>query len=470
MDDDSTLLRRYAETRCEDAFSELVRRHLDFVHSVALRHTRGDAHLAQDVSQQVFLALARHAAALARHPSLLGWLHTCACRRAADLVRAEARRRTRETVASTDAALAPEPPISWETLAPELDLALQTIGTRDRETILLRYFANQSFAALAAALGTTEAAAQMRAARALEKLRRALAKRGVTSTASALGLALGANAVTAAPASVAASILATLTTSAAVATAATSATSLTLLTTMTTSTKLTLGVIMTLLGTLGVFIAGRDQPPAAPHASPESSHNPPTLSPSPASATLTPPLPVAPTAKPNAPARTASLFATPGDAALYIAKLNHRSLALSSIEAAPGTAEDIRRRLETEDLANEFNKILRDPLLVSLLSSRHPETLADFQAAYVSATLALDDARQARLRTLLLAAYQEAAEQTLFQSQRPPGDTTRWEAARLDLNLRTSAKINPLLLPDEQRRFQRFGYERMILQLQFGVR
>jgi RNA polymerase sigma factor (sigma-70 family) len=203
MDDDATLLRRYAATRDDDAFAALVRRHVDFVHSVACRRTHGDAHLARDVSQQVFLALARRAAALARHPSLLGWLHTCACQRAADLVRAEARRRARETTAATDPALAPDTPVPWETLAPEIDLALAGLAAADRETVLLRYFAQKPFADIAATLGTTEAAAQMRTARALEKLRRALAKRGVTSTASALGLALGANAVTAAPASVA---------------------------------------------------------------------------------------------------------------------------------------------------------------------------------------------------------------------------------------------------------------------------
>ncbi len=246
MDDDSTLLLRYAKTQDAPAFAELVRRHVDFVHSVALRRTHGDAHLARDVSQQVFLALARRAAALAHHPSLLGWLHTCACRRAADLVRAEARRRARETIAATDAALSPEPSVPWETLAPELDLALQTLSDRDRETILLRYFAQEPFADIAAALGTTEAAAQMRTARALEKLRHALAKRGVTSTAAALGLALGANTVTAAPASVAASTLAALASSTAVVAASATATGAagagsTLFATMTTSTKLTLG-------------------------------------------------------------------------------------------------------------------------------------------------------------------------------------------------------------------------------------
>ena len=75
MLDDSTLLRRYAEERAEDAFAELVRRHLDGVYSAALRRVGGDTHLAEDVAQQVFVALARKAAWLSRHPVLTGWLY-----------------------------------------------------------------------------------------------------------------------------------------------------------------------------------------------------------------------------------------------------------------------------------------------------------------------------------------------------------------------------------------------------------
>jgi RNA polymerase sigma factor (sigma-70 family) len=246
MDDDSTLLHRYARTRDDTAFATLLRRHVDLVYSVALRRTHGDAHLAADVSQQVFLALARRAAALARHPSLLGWLHTCACRRAADLVRSEARRRARETVAAIDASIVPEPRAQWEILAPELDLALQSLRDRDREIILQRYFAQKPFADIGVALGVSDAAAQMRAARALEKLRRVLAGRGVTSTASALGLALGSNAVAAAPASVATSTLAALASSTAVVTAATGAGIFTL---MSTTTKVIVaGVVIAAAG------------------------------------------------------------------------------------------------------------------------------------------------------------------------------------------------------------------------------
>ena len=61
MTPDCELLRRYAESRCEEAFAELVRRHLDLVYSAALRQVNGDAHLAQDVTQTVFMHLSRNA-------------------------------------------------------------------------------------------------------------------------------------------------------------------------------------------------------------------------------------------------------------------------------------------------------------------------------------------------------------------------------------------------------------------------
>ena len=55
---DSELLRQYAESGSETAFTELVKVYIDFVFSAALRQVGGDAHLAQDVTQSVFVDLA----------------------------------------------------------------------------------------------------------------------------------------------------------------------------------------------------------------------------------------------------------------------------------------------------------------------------------------------------------------------------------------------------------------------------
>ena len=96
MTPDSELLGRYAQTRSEDAFAELVRRHVNLVYSAALRQVNGDAHLAQDVAQTVFTDLARKAGSLARRESLTGWLYTSAHFAASKIVRTENRRRDRE--------------------------------------------------------------------------------------------------------------------------------------------------------------------------------------------------------------------------------------------------------------------------------------------------------------------------------------------------------------------------------------
>ena len=94
-EEDSELLRRYAENRSEAAFAELVQRRIGLVYAVALRTTR-NAHRAEDVTQTVFADLARKAASLADRPVLAGWLYRSAHFAALGVVRAEQNRAARE--------------------------------------------------------------------------------------------------------------------------------------------------------------------------------------------------------------------------------------------------------------------------------------------------------------------------------------------------------------------------------------
>src|SRR5437016_11668467 len=87
---DQQLLREYTGHRSEPAFSELVHRHVDFVYSAALRMVC-DSHLAQDVTQNVFVALAKDAARITDHRVLSGWLHRTAQNVAAQAVRTDVR-------------------------------------------------------------------------------------------------------------------------------------------------------------------------------------------------------------------------------------------------------------------------------------------------------------------------------------------------------------------------------------------
>jgi RNA polymerase sigma factor (sigma-70 family) len=203
MTDDAELLRRYAREGAEEAFAEVVRRHVDLVYSAALRQVGGDAHGAKDVAQHVFTDLARKAESLARRPVLAGWLFTATRFAAAKIVRAEQRRQLREQkVAAMTAALREDDEqaqAAWGKLRPVIDEAMSALKEGDREAVLLRFFENRALAHVGAKLGLSENAARMRVERALEKLRVVLARRGVTSTSAALGVILANQAVVAAP-------------------------------------------------------------------------------------------------------------------------------------------------------------------------------------------------------------------------------------------------------------------------------
>ena len=179
--DDIELLRRYAFERSEEAFADLVRRHIGLVYSAALRQAQGDAHLAQDVTQVVFIGLARSARRLTRHTSLTGWLYTTTRYTAATFRRREKRRCARELEAHAMNELlqsAGTDPV-WEQLRPVLDDAMHDLQADDREAVLLRFFERLPLASVGARLGVAENTARMRVARALERLRTALFKRGV---------------------------------------------------------------------------------------------------------------------------------------------------------------------------------------------------------------------------------------------------------------------------------------------------
>ena len=208
MTPDSELLRRYAGTHSEDAFAELVRRHVNLVYSAALRQVNGDAHLAQDVAQTVFTDLARKAASLARRATLTGWLYASAHFAAAKIVRTENRRRDREEKFMREPILETAPEPDWNKLRPVLDEAMHELKESDREAILLRYFENQQFTEIGEKFGLNENATRMRVERALEKLRAAFSRRGVTTTVT-LASVISAHAVQLAPAGLAATLTTT---------------------------------------------------------------------------------------------------------------------------------------------------------------------------------------------------------------------------------------------------------------------
>ena len=93
--DDHELLRRYVQAQSQEAFRELVARHLPMVYSVACRSLR-DSHLAEDIAQATFALLAQKAPTLADSQVIAGWLYNTARNLAMHAARGEQRRRGRE--------------------------------------------------------------------------------------------------------------------------------------------------------------------------------------------------------------------------------------------------------------------------------------------------------------------------------------------------------------------------------------
>jgi RNA polymerase sigma factor (sigma-70 family) len=208
MNDDATLLRRYAETGSNPAFTALVDRYVDLVYGAAFRRTGGDAHYAADIAQQVFSTLAREARKLSRHTVLTAWLHTATRNAALNLMISEQRRRDRELAAHALAPAEADQPLEWERLRPELDAAIDELAEPDRIAVLLRFLEQRSFAEVGAALRVSADAARVRTTRALEQLRDILARRGVTSTAAAVGTLVSSQPLVSAPTGFAAALAA----------------------------------------------------------------------------------------------------------------------------------------------------------------------------------------------------------------------------------------------------------------------
>ncbi len=237
MTESQRLLAEYAHSSSEAAFREIVTRYLDLTYSTAIRLVDGDAHLAQDVTQLVFIDLARMARRLSREVMLGGWLHRHCCFVARKVMRGERRRAARERQAIEMNELRDDSQVSLSEIAPILDDAIDQLSIQDRVAIVLRFFEQRDFRSVGEVLGIPENTARMRATRALEKLGKLLKREGIACSAAALGTALATGAVASAPVGMAVAI-----TGAAVAGAATgTATTLTILKLMS-LTKIQLGV------------------------------------------------------------------------------------------------------------------------------------------------------------------------------------------------------------------------------------
>ena len=382
MPTDCELLRRYAEHGDEAAFTEVVRRQTDLVHSVAWRVT-GSAPLAQDVTQTVFLRLAREAARVGRLDSPLGWLHTQARHRALDAVRAEHRRQQREHEAFImhPPPTAPDP--HWEQFRLLMDEAMGRLGERDREAVLLRFFKGLSYEEVGRTLGLSANSAQKRVDRALEKLRGHCARRGVGLSPAGLATVMLNNSVQAAPAGLAAQA-ARLALAGAGPAAGGGAVLLSILMKLTTKTALTVAFILTIGTTLALRLL---PPPAEPPILPSAPVPVPVEA---AEATAEPP-PAVPEAVPAAADPAPAAVPAPPTGFVAGPQADLQSAILTGIHFLE--TNDLANTLRTLDTTGMFNQKVKSGLgytveeMAASMRSLQPETdallsqqLAQFRA------------------------------------------------------------------------------------------
>ena len=207
-EDDGALLRQYAGNQSNEAFAALVARHIDMVYSVALR-SAGDRHHAEEITQAVFVILAKKAPQLRYEKALPSWLFQATRLTANNFLRSEIRRHRREQEAYMQSVLNESTDDEvWRQIGPLLDNAVATLNEKDQRAIVLRFYQSRSLREVGAALGGNEESAKKRVARALEKLQRFFSRRGVRSTTGMIAGAISGNSVHSAPPALAISVTA----------------------------------------------------------------------------------------------------------------------------------------------------------------------------------------------------------------------------------------------------------------------
>ena len=197
--EDIALLRKYVDDGSEAAFAALVTRHVNKVYSVALRHA-GRPHEAEEITQAVFVILARKSRHLGKRVMLAGWLCQTARLTALTFIRSAVRRARREQEAFMQNESDRNEADVWEQIAPLLDTAMAGLNETDRHAVVLRFFDGKSMGEIGATLGANEVAARKRVGRALDKLQKYFSTRGVHSTTDTIAQAISTNSVQTAPA------------------------------------------------------------------------------------------------------------------------------------------------------------------------------------------------------------------------------------------------------------------------------
>lgn len=470
---DHELLREYVGRRSQDAFRQLVGRHLPMVCAAARRTVR-DAHLAEEVAQNVFTTLAQKADSL--HPPLVigGWLYHTTRHLAMHAVRTEQRRREREQTALTMQTLdlaADDPRIP-----DHLEPALAGLAAADRDALVLRYLENRSLREVGAELGLSEDAARMRVNRALERLRAGFERQGVVVTSVFL-----ATAVTATTTAVSAGLATTISTTA-LALTATTLTHATIITMSWLNTKSAAAIIgAALLAGTGIHLI---QEQRLSHANADFQSQLAQLRDEQVTppATVTPPNPT-----PVSATEDSELLRLRGE--VTVLRRERDDLLKQVASTAKSVLPPARREkidtmwveqvlnappkdqgaaagvLRGKLLRNEMADVsssevaLRDALLQRKLNQtleRSPVEFADFQTAFIQNALTISDAPKIQqIHALIRQTYEQAVANGLDIPSKPATETEAWVQQRFQLDRRSTAQLQQLLTPEERALFDR---------------
>ena len=200
--DDRQLLHEFLDRGSRHAFEQFVARHIDMVYAAALRDVR-DPHLADDITQAVFVLFLRKARHLGDRVVLGGWLFRAArfcARDALKRQRRQIRRERRIAAMNANVDCSNEVESIWQAAAPMLNDAIASLARRDRDAVVLRYLQQNSIADVAERLGVSPDAARQRLSRAVARLRDFFHRQGLAASSATLAIILETQVFHSAPA------------------------------------------------------------------------------------------------------------------------------------------------------------------------------------------------------------------------------------------------------------------------------